>query len=489
MHPIALINNNNVPQVSHDLEVVEQNKSNVLPSFPLKSLPKPLADFIKETAECNAGTTDGVGLSVLIALGTAIGNSAEILIDEGWTESALLWGCYVADPGSNKSGILTAGQKPLEAIQKENYELYQAQHEEYEDKLEEYKQLQNSKKKSSNEPLPKPIEPKFKQLIVNYSTMEGLTAVLDDNSRGVLASFDELRVFFEQMDMYRGGNGGDFAKWLSIFSRKPFTVNLASKRVKQIDMPFVAVYGNITPDKLNLIISRVQDGMPDRFLFVYPEKIQPYYNPKVVDPKLQEKYARIINLLFDLHRDISNPLQVRYSSDAKILWTIYHDRLVLMAESPDYPNRLEGVFAKFRGIFSRIVLILHVTKYVCNETAKKEFVDADTVEEAFELICYFIEHAKKVYDVVDRNDMDVKIDMVKDFINRRGKDHIDDNGKVGKIIVINDMTRYKVFSGKYDSKIAVITEVLNEMSVQELGYLFEVKSKTKPTRYFMLYKS
>ncbi|MFK2827200.1 DUF3987 domain-containing protein [Bacillus sp. B190/17] len=475
------------------MHTLKQDKSNVLPTFPLESLPKPLADFIKETAECNAGTTDGVGLGVIIALGTAIGNSAEILIDgvpEGWVESTLLWGAYVADPGSNKSGITTAGMKPLKKIQKENYELYKAQYEEYEDMLDEYKQSQQNRKKSGAELLPKPIEPKFKQIIVNYSTLEGLSGVLVDNPRGVIALFDELRVFMEQMDMYRGGNGGDLAKWLSIFVRDEFTINLASKRPRHISLPFVAVHGNITPDKLNLIITKVQDGLADRFLFVYPEKVLPYYNPNIVDPKLQEGYERIIDRLLNLHTDLKTPLQVRYSSDAKTLWNLYHDYLISITEQSDFPKRLEGVFNKFRGIFSRIVLILHLTKFVCHETAKNEFVDIDTVEQAFKLVLYFIAHAKKVYNVVDKNDMDIKIEMIQEFINKRGEDYIDEGVPDwrGKIITINDMNKYRVFSPKYETKKLIINEVLAEMQEQGLGHTMEFQSTgTKPIRKFLLF--
>ena len=228
--------------------------------------------------------------------------------------------------------------------------------------------------------------------------------------------------------------------------------------------------------------------MPDRFLFAYPEKVLPYYNPNTVDPKLTEVYEKIIDRLLSLHTDVKNPLQVKYTSDAKTLWTDYHDYLVGMTELSDFPKRLEGVFSKFRGIFSRIVLILHLTKYVCNETDKKEFVDKKTVEQAFALVHYFIQHAKKVYNVVDRSDMDKKIDMIKDYIQKHGEDYIDlDSGKSGKIVVINDMTRNKVFSPDYDSKVAFINEVLNEMAEQELGIVIVEKAKTKPTRHFYLY--
>ncbi|MEH6995412.1 DUF3987 domain-containing protein, partial [Neobacillus drentensis] len=419
----------------------------------------------------------------------AIGNSAEILIDEGWIESALLWGCYVADPGSNKSGISSAGLFPLKEIQKRNYEVYQGLYEEYNDKIEEY-HLNCQKKKASSEELIKPIEPTFNQIIVNDTTMEALSGVLECNPRGVIASFDELVNFMAQMDMYRGGAGADKGKWLSIFVRDSFPINRTSKRPKQIEKPFVSVHGNITPDNLNRIISKVQDGFSDRFLFVYPIKILPYYNPNEVDPKLQQLYAKVIELLLDLHNDVKNSLQVRYTSDAKTLWTIYHDYLVSMTERPDFPKRLEGVFSKFRGIFSRIVLIVHLTNYVCHETAKKEFVEKDTVEQAFKLVKYFIEHAKKVYNAVDRNEIDIKIEMVQEFINKRGDDYFDENVPDwrGKIITVNVMNHDRVFSPKYDSKVIFINEVLTEMQEQGLGLLMDFPSKgTKPIRKFLLF--
>jgi uncharacterized membrane protein len=90
--------------------------------------------------------------------------------------------------------------------------------------------------------------------------------------------------------------------------------------------------------------------------------------------------------------------------------------------------------------------------------------------------------------VVDRNDMDKKIEMIKDYIQNNGEDYIDTySGKSGRAVVINDMTRNKVFSPYYDSRIAFINEVLNEIAEQELGIVIEEKTKTKPKRYFFLY--
>ncbi|MEH6995413.1 hypothetical protein V7075_22415, partial [Neobacillus drentensis] len=49
-----ITSNDSVPQEPYGLEVENKAKSNVLPSFPLDTMPKPIAAFIKETAECNA---------------------------------------------------------------------------------------------------------------------------------------------------------------------------------------------------------------------------------------------------------------------------------------------------------------------------------------------------------------------------------------------------------------------------------------------------
>lgn len=481
---------NSLPQEPLLLDIEGKTKANILPPFPLHSLPKLIASFIKQTAECNAGTTDGVGLSVLVSLGTVIGNRAEILIDEGWIESALLWGCLVADPGSNKTGILSAGTEPLNKLQKRNFEISKALYEEYEDRLEEYN-AKLKKNKESTEELIKPVEPKFNQIFVNDTTMEALAVVLEHNPSGVMALFDELIGFIESMDMYRGGNGGDLAKWLSIFMRKGITINRSGwKQPKFIDNPFVSILGNLTPDNLHRIITKVHNGFPDRFLFVFPEKVLPYYNPNVVEPKLIEGYERVIDSLADLHKDFKSPLQVNFSEDAKALWIVFHDYLVNMTLKPNFSKRLEGVFSKFRGIFARIVLILHLTKYVCHETENKELVEKITVEQAFALVHYFIKQAERVYDIVDQNDMDIKIKMVQDFIHKRGEDYIDNEfpSLRGKIITVNDMNKNRVFSPKYDSKKNVINEVITELQEQGLGQLIEFQSKgTKPIRRFLLF--
>lgn len=452
-----------------------------VPTFPLNCLPKVLAAFIQETAESMPCPVDYVGLSVLVTLGTAIGNSAEIQIDEDWTESTLLWGCIVGDPSALKTPALASGTKPLEDLQKQNYELYEARYEEYQDELRNYEQWR--KKKSNDEEPPFPTEPTFEQFIINDTTMEAVAQVVEDNPRGVLSSHDELIGFVNSMNQYRAG-GADRQKWLSIYGRKSFSINRVSKRPKYVHKPFVSVIGNLTPDSLDKIVSTEQDGFADRFLYVYPKKVPAYYQEKTVNPVLKEQYEKLTIALLNLHKDINNPLIVRYSKESKILWKTFNDYIVHMSESPDFPKRLESVFGKFRGILSRITLILHLIKFACGETADKETVDKATIAEANAITQYFIEHAKKVYRLTQASDQDKHFAKVIEFVKKRGE--LSEEGN-GYRVSVQEMNRYKVFSNKTNKEL--VMKVLYDMQEENLGQVEMVEGYQGKTKfYFTLFR-
>lgn len=78
------------------------------PGFPTSALPKPVARLVEESAAAIGCPPDAIGLSALVALGSAIGNSRVIQPKKGWTESAAIYGAVIADSGEKKTAAIAA---------------------------------------------------------------------------------------------------------------------------------------------------------------------------------------------------------------------------------------------------------------------------------------------------------------------------------------------------------------------------------------------
>jgi len=78
------------------------------PEFPTSALPKPVARLVEESAAAIGCPPDAIGLSALVALGSAIGNSRVIQPKKGWTESAAIYGAVIADSGEKKTAAIAA---------------------------------------------------------------------------------------------------------------------------------------------------------------------------------------------------------------------------------------------------------------------------------------------------------------------------------------------------------------------------------------------
>ena len=152
----------------------------------------------------------------------------------------------------------------------------------------------------------KPVRPRLK---VSDTTLEALGALLSAHGRGLLFHRDELSGWLGAFDKY-GGAGSDRAFWSECFNGSFYVID-RKKHPEPIRIPHlnVSIIGGIQPDRLaSLLLSGDDDGLPARFLMVWPEPIPPK-RPRghVDDEPAYEALRRLHRLEMGMEVSLSRP--------------------------------------------------------------------------------------------------------------------------------------------------------------------------------------
>jgi len=186
--------------------------------FPLEVLPRPMADYARTVAQSLPCPIDLVAVAALGGAATAIGNARHLRVKAGWVEGPRLWCAVVCDPGSKKSPALAAATAPLREAQRELQRNYRAALGACESAL------------APGAGLARQCRPRMRQLFTGDTTREGLTALLEDNPRGLALIADELSAWVLSLNQYKRGKGDDRQVWLSLWSGAELLVNRAPRQ-------------------------------------------------------------------------------------------------------------------------------------------------------------------------------------------------------------------------------------------------------------------
>ena len=119
-----------------------------------------------------------------------------------------------------------------------------------------------------------PDQPPRPRVIAMDTSTEALQRLLADNPRGLLHVRDELAGWLGSFDRY-GGNGADRSFYLECWNGGAYV----SDRIKFNGVPLrikhtsLAILGGIVPDRLRAALADADDGLPARFIFVWPDPV------------------------------------------------------------------------------------------------------------------------------------------------------------------------------------------------------------------------
>jgi hypothetical protein len=161
-----------------------------------------------------------------------------------------------------------------------------------------------------------------------------------------------------------------------------------------------------------------EDGFIDRLLFTMPDPVQVRWNEEVIPVELSDGWNIAIKKLFrhpmvEEQGGKPRPFFVRFSPDARTLYSSWFDGHCAEAEAEDFPRHLEGFWSKMRAYCARIALILDRLTRAYNPLDDDEEnissdVSAASVHAAIQLTSYLKSHRRKVHGLIGTDNPDAR---------------------------------------------------------------------------------
>jgi hypothetical protein len=387
-------------------------------SFPTETLPEVIRRFCEEGATANRVPVEFFTIPALVAAGSAVGTSRRLEVKRGWTFPANVFAAIVAHTGAGKSPAQAAALAPMEKLQAELARQFEQNWRSFEDELSQWE----SKDRKERGLKPKP--PKMGEILIKDTTVEALVEAHANNPRGLLMVQDELTAWALSLNQYRGGKGADRQHFLSLWAGAPVKVNRKTKHPLIIENPHVSIIGAIPPSVLHQLTderSEGEDGFIHRILFAYPDLPPGEWTEKVISESTWRSYEDLFHALFKLFADLDGrPEIVKLSPEAKSLWVEKFERTEV--EKWHFANTfspLRGPWAKMPSQAGRIALILHCCKVVLGE-AQDFVLDRETMAQAWLLVDYFKDHARRVYRSLTQTPEDRRAEAIMIWVKKRG---------------------------------------------------------------------
>jgi hypothetical protein len=371
--------------------------------FPSEQLPEPLGAYVRESARGIGSDESMVALPLLAAVAGAIGNSRVIEPRPGWLEPSVLWTGVVAESGSGKTPAFRAAMQFADAEQKVAFDAHHVALAAFDAAVMEHDAAYSEWKrdKGNKRPAPdRPVKPVARRLVVNDTTIEGLVPILADNPRGVLVAVDELAGLVQSFGQYKSGGGGaDRAKWLSMHSAGPLTVDRKGSGTTYVARAAVSVCGGVQPGVLakTMTTDNVDSGLMGRLLFTMPPRRQRQWTVAPVGWQTIEGTKSLFGSLYAMPMPADGPRVLDLTPDAlrvfKVFWE-EHEHEVFSSS-----GALRAMLAKVEAAVVRLALVLHVARQAAGEPIGDR-VDVESITRAIVLGRWFAREGRRVYGLL-----------------------------------------------------------------------------------------
>lgn len=396
--------------------------------FPLDGFPKPIRDYIRSLQD--EYPSDYLAGAVLGILAGGVGNRLNISPDrcqagedvepDIWEEPANLFCVLVGEPGARKSPAMNRLLKSVESLEQQERAIYQEQLERWQ-----YEVVRSKANKEAP-----PAQPRQKRYIVRDATTEALTELLERNSHGLLAHYDEGAQWMLSFDQYRKGAGGDRPIWLGMWSSQNVTVDRKTRPGLYVVHPSLSLIAGVQPDILptfQLDHGR-NDGMLDRILWVLPsDRHRQSRRGTPIPAAIADAFHQLVKKIYespartDEHGFPDPPICV-LADDARAEYEAFWQYLQwLMSDQCPRPE-VRGVASKMEGQVLRIALALHYARHHAGEEDRHNMVSADTMRRATEIAMYFLATWLEVMDLIRESPETRRLTQLAQFIvkNRGG---------------------------------------------------------------------
>ena len=229
------------------------------------------------------------------------------------------------------------------------------------------------------------------------TSTEELQRLLADNPRGLLHVRDELAGWLGGFDRY-GGNGADRAFYLECWNGGAYVCD----RVKfngvplRIEHASLAIVGGMVPDRLREALADADDGLPARFIFVWPEPVPIAPLRECGDTDAAERRDKLQKAAERLHAlemgadDHGAPAPRALPLDTDALQLFDEQRQEAMRRARAASGLAAGWHGKNPGRLLRLALVFELLAWAARDDGAPEpaSVSADAVARAGGYIDY-----------------------------------------------------------------------------------------------------
>jgi hypothetical protein len=316
------------------------------------------ADLPHEIAEYPALYAEATGFDPTLTLSSALAVMAAAIPDQIQVcansatrhfASARLWVMSLGRPGAAKSPGHAAMREPLDRLNVELFENWQAEKAAWE-------------KEKEGTPPPQPT------VVVNNVTLEAMSEALLQNERGVLFANDEAMSWLGSMDQYRsGGLDGDRAEWLRLFDGGHHVVHRIKRGTVFVKNWGASVLTATTPAALEQVARHLpEDGLLQRVMVfhVRSRQITSVDSDRGEIEAARERYTATVHRLWGLMPKEHSGV-VPLAPEARSLLRRWEADSIKRQEAfGALSTALESHLAKYGTFALRLALTFHCAKVV-----------------------------------------------------------------------------------------------------------------------------
>jgi hypothetical protein len=381
---------NRIDKIDLENDYLKLNKNNKNP-FPIEVLEKEIQEIIFEIYNVYGFNIDYLGAGILTAASASIGKAYQLKVKPTWIVKANLFTVIIGRPGDGKTPALNFCYKPIS----DEDDLYFL---EYDKLMDEYEKFLKNKTDGTEEI----TKPYLKKNLINDFTPEALVLAHSYNKNGLYIKVDELVSWLKNFNRYN--NSGEAETYLSLWSGEPISKDRASTRSMRINDSFIGVIGGIQIGVLKELAKggRESNGFMDRFLFVYPERMEKIkWNNNIINENYITNYHAIISKLLNLKSENENSrVLIKIEKKAQEFINEWQNN----NKTNDLFEYERGISVKLEDHVYRFSLILQLLSNATTGVKNNTDIQLKTIKGAIKLYEYFFLNAMKVRYQLTVND-------------------------------------------------------------------------------------
>ncbi len=385
--------------------------------FDAELLPVAFRGWVMDIAHRMQCPPDFPAVATLVAISSLIGARAVIQpkARDDWQVVPNLWGAVVGRPGVKKSPALGEALKPLNRLQADEFELWQAAHEAWalDCKVMAMQDDANQKKakglagkdpaaaRALLEPVDTLAEPTARRFIVNDATVEKLGELMQQNPWGTLSYRDELYGLLTGLD--KQGQEGSRAFYLQSYDgNQGYTFDRIGRGTVHIPRVCLAMIGGIQPGRIQEYVrgavagGGADDGLLQRFgLTVWPDVVGDFVH---VDqwpdtPARQAAWAVFERLAELLPASDTDPVVWRFTPAAQEIFVEWLVPFEMELRSDAMHPAMVSHLAKYRKLIPALALVFALI----DTPDTGNLIDEDELIRALAWGEYLRSHANRLY--------------------------------------------------------------------------------------------